>query len=196
MRQVKRDLETNPWLDQRQPVIFLGDSHMEYCDWYTAFRGSFATRNLGVAMSDIDGANSIAQSLQPESASAVVLMAGINDLASGRDPAACAGDYAELLVTLEKNLGGKPIIILAIMPVKRSFGDLSEAEVNGRVAATNILLKELAERHNLTFLDLAPQIANEHGLNPQFTFDGLHLNDLGYGEIKIPIFEALKEKTR
>ncbi|MBC7980918.1 MAG: hypothetical protein H7Y36_10180 [Armatimonadetes bacterium] len=191
VQQTTQELAKNPWLDQRLPVIFLGDSHMEMGNWYVTYRGRFAVRNLGISMSRISDSGYIAKSIKADHASAVVLMCGINDLAAGRTREECLEDYQSLFETLKKNVPTTPVVILSLMPVSRGLGDSSKAEINRTVSRLNSDLKTESLKYGFTFIDLNPQVQIGIELNPALTFDGLHLNSRGYAAIATPIFQAL-----
>ena len=45
----------------------------------------------------------------------------------------------------------------------------------------NRMLKELCIKEKITLIDVYPHLLNDKGvLDPKYTFDGLHMNDLGY----------------
>lgn len=195
IHQVSRELAEQPWLDPRKPVVMIGDSQLELCQWYPLFRGALPIRNLGVSMSRIADAELVSASLEPSRASAVVILTGINDLTSGRSENQMLRDYRKLLDTVKSRAPGIPVLVLSMMPVGTDLGGMNESEINRRVSVFNRLLRAEAESRGIRFLDLIDYVGDQGRLNPALTLDGLHLNEAGYRAIAPGIYEALTTAT-
>lgn len=187
------DLASNPWLGDRPPVLFLGDSHLELGKWYPLFRGRFPVRNMGISMSRIADTKEIADRLEPGKASALVLLSGSNDLTAGASVDECMDSFRELFDTVKAKYPERPVIVLSLPPAGRDLGGQSVSEINAKITGLNKGLSKEALLHGFTFLDLTSLLAKGNALDPALTFDGQHLNDAGYAAIANPLFETLTE---
>ncbi|MBN8247965.1 MAG: hypothetical protein J0L84_11035 [Verrucomicrobia bacterium] len=120
---------------------------------------------------------------------AVVVYEGDNDLAKGRTPEAIAGDYAEFLDRMHRQLPGAPVLILAVKPSpsRRSLFD-QQRDLNQR-------LRQLCtSRPGVGFADTFSAVLDAAG-EPDpalFESDRLHLNHRGYRAWTPVIVNALK----
>lgn len=187
------DLSSNPWLGDRPPVLFLGDSHLELGKWYPLFRGRFPVRNMGISMSRIADATEIAEHLDPGKASALVILSGSNDLTAGASVDECLASFRKLFDTLKAKYPDRPVIVLSLPPAGRDLGGLSLSQINAKISGLNKRLAKEAPLQGFMFLETAPLLVKGNALNPAFTFDGQHLNDAGYATIARPLFQILSK---
>jgi lysophospholipase L1-like esterase len=187
------DLALNPWLGDRPPVLFLGDSHLELGKWYPLFRGRFPVRNMGISMSRIADLREIADRVDPEKASALVILSGSNDLTGGDSVDDCLASFRDLFEIIKNRFPGRPVIVLSLPPAGRDLGGQSLSNINAKIGGLNKGLAKEAPLHGFTFLDVAPLLVKDNALNPAFTFDGQHLNDAGYAAIANPLFQTLSK---
>ncbi len=187
------DLASNLWLGDRPPVLLLGDSHLELGKWYPLFRGRFPIRNLGISMSRIADATEIAKHINPDKASALVILSGSNDLTAGDSVDECLAAFRKLFVTIKTQFPERPVIVLSLPPAGRGLGGQSLSSINAKISDLNRELARETPRHGFTFLDVAPLLTKGEALNPALTFDGQHLNDPGYATIAGPIFQILSK---
>ena len=187
----KRDLATHPWRDSRPLHLLAGDSHIEYGNWYDAFRGALAVRNTGLSGARIEHVTELLSANHETEPGSLLLHCGINNLGRGDSPASCLDHYRKLLDQAEKIRPGR-IIVVAVMPVRQSPVDAKALECNTRVREFNSLLAELCKSRGIALLDLKEIIADPNGgLNADFTDDGLHLNPHGYAAITPRILDSL-----
>ena len=116
--------------------------------------------------------------LQPE---AVVILAGINDIAGNTGP--------ESLETIEANFRSMTmlakaahlrVVLCSVLPAAR-FPWRPEADPREEVAALNTWLKGYAAEQHATFLNYFPALAGpDGGMRPEFAQDGIHPTDAGY----------------
>lgn len=187
------DLSSNPWLGDRPPVLLLGDSHLELGKWYPLFRGKFPIRNLGISMSRIADTTKIANHLDPAKASALVILSGSNDLTAGDSVDNCMVSFRKLFETIKSRFPDRPVIVLSLPPAGRDLGGQNLSSINAKIGDLNRELARESPRHGFMFLDLAPLLTKGGMLNPALTFDGQHLNDLGYATIANPLIQVLSK---
>lgn len=179
------------WQDIRKPVLFIGDSQIERGDWYTLFRGKFSVRNYGVSGSRVTDALIIAEDVPADEMSGLVMLCGINDLAAGYEVGHCMRNFAKLLELLSNKASGKPVFVVSVLPVDRSFGHMSAKEVNEKVRELNSQLKSEAESRGFIYVDAHAHLVVDGKISDEYNFDGLHLTDEGYQVVSREIGKAL-----
>ncbi len=152
-------------------VAFVGDSITDYGRWPEAYP-NLRVRNFGIAGDTTVGLqHRISQVVDAKPAS-VFLMIGTNDVEFGRTPEEIVANIHDVLDRLNKGIPGANIYVESILP--------RQPEYNSKVLAVNALLKPLAEKHRLTFIDLYPHFAVGGRLDPTLTSDDIHLSGEGY----------------
>jgi len=156
-------------------IVMFGDSITYEGNW-TESLGRPDVFNFGIS-GDITGTmkkntNSIVQ-MQPK---ICFIMGGINDLALNIP----VKDIYENLITIALQLKSAGVI-----PVLQSTLFVSEKEFsmykwNPNVGKLNKMVKEYCLRNSVEFLDLNAIFAREGTLLPEYTYDGLHLNEKAY----------------
>ena len=170
-----------PWTDSRPLVLFTGDSHIEYGDWYDLLAGGWAVRNGGLAEAKITDVTALVLAMGNQHPQTVVVMCGINSLFARLPVAQCVQDYETLLTTIRLQLQPASIIILSVMPLRESPVDPATHKINLNVAALNQSLAVLCKKSKARFVDVNPAMVNlSGGLEADLTVDGLHLNPAGY----------------
>lgn len=192
----KRNLAAHSWLDNRPLHVFAGDSHIEYGNWYHAFHGALAVKNIGLSTARIEHVSELLSTIRETAPAILLLHCGINDLGRGDSPTSCIARYRKLLDQAEKLRPGR-ILVVAVMPVRQAPFDSDSPERNIRVREFNSLLAELCKSRGITLLDLKDSITESNGgLKNEYTDDGLHLNSRGYADIVPRIFDALTPDLR
>ncbi len=187
----KQDLAKHSWRDSRPLHLFAGDSHIEYGNWYHAFQGELAVRNMGLSSARIEHVTELLASIHEIAPSTLLLHCGINNLGRGDSPDSCLAPYRKLLDQAKKLNPGR-ILVVAVMPVRQSLVDSKGREYNTRIREFNSLLAELCKSRGIFLIDFNESIAESNGgLKEEFTHDGLHLNSRGYAVIAPRILETL-----
>jgi len=188
----KRALRAISWQDPRPLYLFLGDSHIEGGDWYQLFNGKLAVQNAGLSKAKIEDTAELAAEVPSPSPSAVVVMCGINNL-GGSDPVdSCLRKYTALLDLLQKRIHPQSIFILSVLPVRESSADPSRHLLNLEVAKLNQALENICRSRHIAFLQLNSAVSlPDHGLSPECTNDGLHLNPVGYRKLATELLRSV-----
>lgn len=120
---------------------------------------------------------------QPEK---ILVMIGINDLIRGNKDEEILKNSQKIMQYLRKKHPKTQIILQSILPHSDESAtwegrDKLLAIPNNRIRKLNQQLQAIAKKEGVKFLNLYPLFTNEKGnLHPQFSTDGLHLNDKGY----------------
>ena len=152
----------------RQVIVFFGDSITYFGDWENYF-GDIEVYNLGVSGDRVGDLIDRMDSVYAAKPTKLFIMAGVNDLLSGRTYSETLADWDELLNECGE-LGCK-IYVQSVLPVAENFG--LEADYIPRF---NEKLEQLAREHGAEYLDIYSLYADENGdLLRECTHDGLHL---------------------
>ncbi len=159
-------------------LLFLGDSLTEYANWRELFPGH-ETRNMGIAGDTTDGVLQRLDGIAALSPDKIFLMIGINDLFMGRTPKRILDNYKEILAVLKRELPRAEVYVQSLLPVESMEG------VSEGLLDVNAGLKALAGEYGCTYIDLFTPFSDlTVGINPDYTYDGVHLTPEGYAAWK------------
>ena len=171
------------WVTQAQndqgSVVFVGDSITQ--GWGDDLGGSFA--GLKVANRGIGGDTTrgvlirLAQDVIALHPSAVVLLAGTNDIEEGADAASIAGNMSLILAALKEGQPRLPIVLCEVFP-----SSPSKKRPKERIVEVNQRYRSLAKGDpQVTLLETWALFADDSGNAKLAEFpDLLHPNDAGY----------------
>jgi lysophospholipase L1-like esterase len=127
--------------------------------------------------------------------SAVVILAGINDIAGNTGPSTIeliAGNIISMAELAKAN--NIKVILCSVLPAY-DFPWQQGLEPAEKVVKLNRLLKTYANKHNLVYVDYFTAMADEsNGLKKELGSDGVHPNITGY-LIMEPLVEKAIAKT-
>ena len=128
---------------------------------------------------------------------AVVILAGINDIAGNTGPTTLyeiADNIRSMAEIADAN--GIKVVLCSVLPAfdfPWSPG-LNPAE---NVVALNKMIKEIARKNNHTYVDYFPALADDrNGLIEAYTHDGVHPNKAGYQVMATVIDKVLSKIMR
>ena len=161
-------------------VVFYGDSLTAggaWGEWYPYW----TCINLGVVGDTADGLHSRIQQVEMLEPSKCFLMIGVNDLNYGTPVDMTLARYEALLSDLAV-IGQETELqtyVLSVLPVRE--GEIDYPTTNAQIRQLNEGIAALAEQYGMTMIDLHPLFADENGmLKADYSYDGLHLTELGY----------------
>lgn len=171
----EKDVEPSPRVSQFSgaqnfDLILFGDSLTDHGRWSEMLDCDVANRGIG---RDTVVAAKLRAEFVPDDAP-IFVMLGINDLIAGRPLDAIVSDYDDLL---GKWRGRNVVVVSVVGP--------SELPVN----ELNASLQELAKNNHVSFLDLSDTLG--HPL--AYTYDGVHLVDVGYARWARKIADVMGE---
>ena len=161
--------------------IFIGDSITEGFD-LNRHLGDSTLVNMGIGGDFTSGVLrrlDIAAKLEPTK---IFLMIGINDILKEVDQSKIENNYREIISYLKENCAESRIFIQSVLPTAMMGGnDAINEKFVTRIQQLNIFLKAQCAANEITFIDLYPYFEiSSMKLNPEYTYDGLHLSDKGY----------------
>jgi lysophospholipase L1-like esterase len=123
-------------------------------------------------------------------ASAVVILAGTNDIAGNTGPTTLEAIEDNLISMSELAKANQIRMVLSsILPVCDAFRSQTQRRPPGKIEALNVWLKDYADRNGFVYLDYySAMIDDKKMMRKELTYDGLHPNEAGYA-IMAPLAE-------
>ena len=163
-------------------VVFYGDSHVRNWDLDYWFPYNYNINNGIPGYKAVDLINDIDETDSPEIR---VVWIGINDiiqLSQVYDRQTTIDSLLDSFALLSVHLDPDDILI-SVCPVTETFDNLYNQSLNSIVSEVNTGLKILCSSNNLEFVDFSRLLVSGDVLKEEYTQDGLHLNNRGYGII-------------
>ncbi len=160
-------------------VVFVGSSSIRLWNLEKSFSDlDPAPLNRGFGGSELeDSVRHVDLLINKHEPRLVVVYAGDNDVAGGKDAARVVGDFKQLVQLIQSNLPRTNIAYIAIKP------SIARWNLSDTMHEANRQIAELcAENERLTFVDVWEPMLGEDGKPRKELFqdDGLHLNEDGY----------------
>jgi lysophospholipase L1-like esterase len=166
------------------PVILIGDSLM--ADVLPPCTDAINLATPGIRVADFTGR--YLDAIAGRKPSAVVILAGINDLRSGTDPKAVADAIIGLVRGLRERVPVARVVVLSVLPIVEN--ELSPAVRNAGIADVNAQLKTGIAKVGGSFIDVGGLFGGAT-LSAELSTDGLHLNARGTALLRGLLFDGL-----
>ena len=128
------------------------------------------------------------------SPTAVVILAGINDIAENTGPSTVkmiAGNIISMTELAESN--GIKVIISSILPAS-GFSWSPIHDPPPKILAINTIIKNYAENNGMTYLDYySSMVDDQKGLKKEYGLDEVHPNKKGYEVMSILVEKAIQK---
>jgi lysophospholipase L1-like esterase len=179
---------------QNPEFLFLGNSIMEGYQLEKHFNKPYLNRGIGG-----DTAEGILLRLYEvidKIPANIVFMIGINDISLGIDEDVILENYKAILDDIGDNLPHCKIYTLSVLPVIDTYSPerfglnaaywlsgINPYEINDKIVWLNKKIMKIAEKTGTQFIDLHSCFLdqeNKKDLNPELTYDNVHLNEKGY----------------
>lgn len=169
-------------------VLFFGDSIIEMYDLDKHFpdkgyinRGISGNRTAEM-LARLDS-NVIA--VKP---SKVIIIGGVNDMGYNVPIDECLTNYSLIIDNISSALPGCEILVQSIYPLRPETTLMGligvKARNNDKVVIWNQSIKQLAIDKDCQYIDTYSVLVDSKGkLNREYTVEGLHINNIGYGVI-------------
>ena len=155
-------------------LVFLGDSNIEQGAWSEWFP-TMPCINRGIGGDTVNGVRLRLDSAinQPLGVSLVI---GSNDVANfpgSRKVPEVAEELQRLITDIKSLAPGAPLLLNSVLPRSRAMSDA--------IRSLNERYRDVAIKTGTTYIDAWSALsATDGSVRPEFTFDGHHLNGLGY----------------
>jgi lysophospholipase L1-like esterase len=161
----------------KNALLFVGSSSIRGWDLGESFPDRI-TINRGFGGSEIsDSIRYADRIIIPYQPRVIVVYAGDNDIAKGKDVKTVFNDYQKLTRTIHDRLPKARIVFVAIKPSIKRWGLVE------KMRKANRMIREATTKDaRLEFVDVDTPMIGDDGLPRQelFKADGLHLNKQGY----------------
>lgn len=162
-------------------IAFIGNSITEKGEWHEMLPDK-KIANRGIGGDNTFGILARLDGVIRQKPSKIFLMAGINDLGRGLSPQVIASNYQRIIQKLQTALPKTKIYVQSVLPLNDAVLKYDYLKnKNSKVTELNGLIRELAAKNHLVYIDLHPVMSNSNGeLRKEFTMDGIHLNTEAY----------------
>ena len=171
-------------------IIMLGGTLVGYAEWHELFAmPNVKTRSLGDVC---DYIHASAKNYAKNKPKKIVLLSSYNHDKNAKKVNVTANFSVDTIVmsmekailAVKENSPETEVVLQSIIPVNSSYekyADFSSKEASKKLKKANNELKKLAKKHNATWVDLTPVLADKNGeLKAEYTNDGYHLMGKGY----------------
>lgn len=156
-------------------IIFLGDSHTNFCEWAELFKNP-KIKNRGIGGDNTEGILYRLSEITESHPQKIFIEIGSNDLNIPRNTFCICNNYKSIIDYIKLKSPDTRIYIQSELP-KNIHPNIK----NDSILVLNQKIKKLANDNSLTFIDLYNKLLDGNGnLNMQLTYDGVHLNGKGY----------------
>jgi lysophospholipase L1-like esterase len=174
--QVRQSAPPTCWPMKRaeDPVTFVGDSITAFNNWQAAFPERI-TYNQGVPGDTSYHIAVRANTIKSTGAKTYIMMMGINDILWWKFDPQNIRDRIVMIRDYLKSTTGSRVVVQSTITCTRS---LCGSESLNKVNELNRLLRDRIPKED--FLDINTVLSDRNGLRPEYTYDGIHLNAIGY----------------
>lgn len=166
---------------QKNPIVFLGNSITEVGQWQDV-TGLKNVINRGISGDNSYGVFYRLDPVLAQHPSKIFLLIGVNDIKRGTPIEDIARNYERIILKVKQQSPKTKLYLQSVLPVTELIlASIYDNIRNPRIIALNELMKALAVKHNLPYVDIFNQLKDENGqLVRSLTTDGLHLQPEAY----------------
>ena len=177
---------TNKNLVFDETVAFIGDSRTQGFLMYTGLKDVVDYTYIGLMVdtavtkkfvkTSTGEEVTLLEDMKNRNIQKVYLMLGINELGWSYSQV-FVNDYAELIRQIKEIKPNCEIYLQSIIPVTKEKSDSDDIYNNTKIAEYNRLIKDLAARENVKYLDVKSAVVDSGGNLPSSaSTDGIHIN--------------------
>lgn len=164
-------------------IVMLGNSLTEGGKDWAQRLGNKYVRNRGISGDNVMGIYDRLHQILPGHPAKLFLLIGVNDLSQDSTTNGIINNISMVVDRIRKESPETKLYLQSLLPINESFGRWKKLEgKSAMIPEINVGLEALAREKGATFVNLFP-LFTEKGTNvlsPEFTSEGLHLNEAGY----------------
>ena len=185
--QIENDANVaNKTRELNNKVAFIGDSRTQAFLMYAGLSDVVDYTSIGLMVdtaitkqfitNDKGEKITLLEDLKNRNVDTVYIMLGVNELGWVYS-SIFIKKYEELIDKIIELKPNCEVILQSIIPVTKTKSDSDKIYNNTRITEYNTLIKEMASRKNVKYIDLVPILTDENGNLPEKASpDGIHLN--------------------
>lgn len=164
-------------------TIYYGDSITE---GFILLKQNKNVINKGVSGDKIINLLGRYMDIHLENPDQIMIMIGINDYLCSKDywQAHIHFDiktlFTSLIDLIQTNLPKTNITVLSILPVSMDVLEPTLSTFNKDIIEINKLYQSISKEKNISYIDIHKDFLKDNILDPKYTYDGVHLSELGY----------------
>ena len=184
----KNEVKTQKRIDKKENIVIFGDSITEIYPVEEIY-GDIPIINSGISgFKTTDLLERMDTMLYKYNPTKVFLLIGTNDVLfdpSEETQNSAVDNIKEIVKEIKKNRSKAKIYVESIYPVNKSMDEKFNFKSNNDIInSMNSKIKEFCEDENITYINMHDELTNSDGdFDRNYTYDGLHPNDLGYAKI-------------
>ena len=169
--------------EENVELTFVGDSEIARWDVKSSFP-SYIVSNHGLSGSGLLYLKSCEGIAKGTNA---VVITGTNDIGRVRNDS--IHEWVRNYVTAVKKLNGDRAFVYSIFP--KGFMSAKKS-VNDRIREANSLIQDLCQQNGIEYIEVYDLLYYKDGINPEYSYDGVHLSLKGYEIISNELRERLR----
>ena len=123
----------------------------------------------------------------------VIILAGTNDIAENQGPISLDKVFGNIVSMAELAKANNIKVVLCSVLPAYDFPWRSGMQPADKVIALNKMIKDYAQKNNITYVDYHSALKNEkNGLPKEIAEDGIHPNKSGYEKMEAILMKTLK----
>ena len=123
----------------------------------------------------------------------VIILAGTNDIAENQGPISLEKVFGNIVSMAELAKANNIKVILCSVLPAYDFPWRKDMKPADKVIALNKMIKDYAQKNNITYVDYHNALKNEkNGLPKEIAEDGIHPNKSGYEKMEAILMKTLK----
>lgn len=158
-------------------IIFLGDSKTEAFPVCEIFMNK-NVKNRGLAGNTSKEILKRIDFIAQGKPNKIIIEFGVNDLINNAKAADIFKNFQLIYYKIKYVSPHTIIIVQSTLPTSKEYKDL-----NASINVYNKLLKKFCVKYSITFVDSNNIFMKDGQMNSEYTFDGIHLNGLGYAQL-------------
>ncbi len=179
---------------KQDQIIFLGNSLTQGGKWEIYFPKQKPI-NRGIVGDNTEGILARIDDIAVSKPSKLFLLMGINDISQNRNNDYICENIRKIVAAVHDKSPETVIYLQSVLPINNDFGRYKRLiGKEKQIENLNRKLKKYCKKGNVDFVNLYPSfLLKRRLLDPKYTNDGLHLNDVGY-EIWVEKIRKLVEE--
>lgn len=172
----------NNSINTNEKIFMIGNSITASADWPDLL-SNINTVNMGSpGITTLDAVMNV-EKLLPENPKSAFIMLGVNDIKVKVPWEVAYQNFYNLIYTIKSFSPKTEIFIISVLPTNYLNFNIYDID-NSEIVKLNQSLKNMSSKYNLNFINCHDDFLNENGdLDENLTYDGLHLNQIGYTKL-------------